>query len=166
MTARCALPELGSVLDTFAQRGYTSFVIEFKSTSKTRTQAPTPLIALVEARGLQSAVWISSLDDTSLGLVRDTGTEAKLMRVRSWSSYFNVSESWLRETQNLGFDAANVNIGAWSQAKVNYAKSLGLVASGWAWPTSTESNNTEAIELGLDMFMTDKLDDLHQKLGR
>lgn len=166
VVTRCALPELDDVLTTFDAQGYTSFVIELKATSNTRATAPAALVDLVQDLGVEDDVWISSLDSTALANVRDTGTSALLMRVRSNTGFFNVSDSYLRETANLGYDGVNVNIWAWNRAKADYAESLGLVSVGWAWPTASESTNTTAIEYDLDMYMTDRLDDLHAKLGR
>ena len=166
VVSRCALPELDDVLSTFAAQGYTSFVVELKATSSTRATAPAALVELLGDLGVEDDVWISSLDDMALANVRDTGTTALLMRVRSNTGFFNVSDSYLRETANLGYDGVNVNIWAWNRAKADYAESLGLASVGWAWPTANESTNTTAIEYDLDMYMTDRLDDLHDQHGR
>lgn len=166
VVARCALPELDDVLARFAAQGYTSFVVELKATSRTEESAAQPLVDLLDDLGVEDDVWISSLDDDALANVRDTGTSALLMRVRSNTGFINVSDAYLQETAAEGYDGVNVNIWAWSRAKADHAESLGLVSVGWAWPTASESTNTTAIEYDLDMYMTDRLDDLHAKLGR
>lgn len=166
VVSRCALPELDDVLTTFAAQGYTSFVIEFKATSRTRATGAVALVDLLDDLDVEDDVWISSLDDAALANVQATGTSALLMRVRSNTGFIKVLDAYLRETANLGYDGVNVNIWAWNRTKADYAESLGLVSVGWAWPTASESTNTSAIELDLDMYMTDRLDDLHAKLGR
>lgn len=164
--ARCALPELDDVLAHFAAQGYRSFVVEMKTTRRTTSTAPARLVSTVDAVGATGDVWISSLDDAALRRVRDTGTSTRLMRVRDYSGFVKVSDAWLRDTAALGYAAANVNIGSWTRAKADYAESLGLVTVGWAWPTADEGDNSTAIQYDLGMFMTDRLDDLHAKLGR
>ncbi|MGC5626945.1 glycerophosphodiester phosphodiesterase [Georgenia sp. Z1344] len=166
VTERCALPELDDVLATYGSEGYLSFVVEYKSTSRTTTESADDLVETIEAAGAIDDMWVSSLDDDLLAAVRDTGTDISLMRVRGYSGPINVGDAWLRETAELGYDAANVNIGAWTRAKADLAESLGLETVGWAWPTASEGDNTTAIEYDLDMFMTDRLDDLHAQLGR
>lgn len=161
---RCLLPELGAVLDAYAGRG--KFIVEFKSTDRTATTGPAKLAALLKAKKLESSSWVSSLTDSALTQIKNSGSAVNLMRVRAWSAFLPVSESWLAQTARMGFQGANVNIGAWTAPRVGQAKSLGLVTVGWAWPTASEKDNATALELGLRMFMTDRLDDLHTKLGR
>lgn len=166
VVARCALPELADVLTGYAAQGYTSFIVELKTTSTTAAAAPAELVSEIGAAGVANDVWISCIDDSVLAAVKATGTTIDLMRVRSFTGPFDVSSSYITQTAALGYDAINVNVGAWSQAKVDQAASLGLVTVGWAWPTADEGDNTTAIGFGLDMFMTDRLDDLHAQLGR
>lgn len=163
---RCALPELDDVLRDYAAQGYRSFVVELKTTWRTAAAAPAALVGDITAAGVQDDVWISSLDDSALAAVQATGTSIDLMRVRAYSAFLGVGTGYLAETAALGYEAVNVNIGAWSPSTVAYAQSLGLTTSGWAWPTADEGDNATAIEYGLDLFMTDRLDDLHARIGR
>lgn len=107
-----------------------------------------------------------SLSDSALMTLRSEDDALKLMRVRATSGAIKVTRSYIDETQDMGMQAINVNLWAWSPELVEYARSQGLITSGWAWPSADESTNTDAIELDLDMWMTDRLDDLHSKLGR
>lgn len=166
VVARCALPELDDVLDTYEDQDYTSFVIELKDHSSTRSAASARLVETIEDAGVEDDVWISSLTDAALAGVKATGTSIDLMRVRNWTGPFNVSEAYIDETAALGYEGINVNVGAWSKARVSYAEAAGLTSVGWAAGCACEGSNTDAINLGLDLFMTDRLDDLHAKLGR
>ena len=166
VVSRCALPELDEVLTDYDAQGYSSFVVELKDHSSTRAAASARLVEIIEDAGVADDVWISSLNDAALAGVRDTGTDIDLMRVRNWTGPFNVSESYIDETVALGYDGINVNISGWTEARVDYAEDAGLTSVGWAAVCACAGSNTEAIEFGLDMFMTDRLDDLHAKLGR
>ncbi len=163
---RCALPELDDVLADFDAQGYRSFVVELKDHSSTRAAASSRLVETIEDAGVADDVWISSLTDAALAGVRDTGTDIDLMRVRNWTGPFNVSQSYINETVALGYDGINVNVSAWTQARVDYAEDAGLTTVGWTAGCACTGDNTTAIEIGLDLFMTDRLDDLHTKLGR
>ena len=164
--ARCALPELGSVLNSYKATGYLNFIVEFKATSKTTTPGATALATLLKRTGTNNAVYVSSLSDPALKVLRTQDQGLKLMRVRHNSGAIKVSRSYIDTTRAMGMQSINVNLWAWNAELVAYARSKGLVVCGWAWPTASENTNTEAINLVLDMWMTDRLDDLHQKLGR
>lgn len=163
---RCDLPELDDVIDIYYATGYGNFILEFKSTPLSVSEGPVRLVEEMEQSGLSQTSWISSLSDRALLNAQATGTSIPLMRVRLWTAGAIVTQHWLEETSAMGFQAANINLSAWTVDRVEYAESLGLVTSGWAWPDALKTHNEEAIDIGLDMFMTDRLDDLHERLGR
>lgn len=163
---RCALPTLDDVFAQFTSQGRRSFVYEFKATGLTARTGGTRLAQKLHDQGLAQASWISSFSDTALSAAQAQGTGVQLMRVRLWTGSGTITRRWIDRTAALGFDAINVNVDALSEERIDDARSQDLLISAWAWPDALERHNQTAVDLGVDMFMTDRLDDLHARLGR
>lgn len=162
----CQLPTLDDVFDLIEETGYTSFFYEFKHTASTAKTGGTRLAEELDEHGLAAESWITGFSDTALKAAQNYGTEAKLMRVRTWTGEGPVTTAWIDAAAAQGFDAININIDALRESSVEHARSKGLTISGWAYPDAFEEENQQAIDLGVDIFMTDRLDDLIARLGR
>lgn len=166
VVANCDLPELDDVFSQFTSQGFTGFVYEFKATALTSRDGGMRLAQKLSEQGIAASSWISSFSDSALTAAQAQGTGAKLMRVRPWTGSGTITRLWIDRTAELGFDAINVNITALSEDRIAHARGHGLLIAGWAWPDAMETHNQTAIDQRLDMFMTDRLDDLHRRLGR
>lgn len=162
----CQLPTLDDVFAAFGKQTATNFVYEFKHTGLTTVKGARRLAQEIEEHGQSSRAWVSGFSDLGLKTIKDQKTGIKLMRVRTWTGEGPVSRAWVSSTAKQGFDAININLDALRPETVAYAKSLGLTVSAWGWPDAFEKDNQKAIDMNVDMFMTDRLEDLHQRLGR
>lgn len=162
----CQLPTLDDVFAAFGKQTATNFVYEFKHTGLTTVKGARRLAQEIEEHGQSSRAWVSGFSDLGLKTIKDQKTGIKLMRVRTWTGEGPVSRTWVSSTAKQGFDAININLDALRPETVAYAKSLGLTVSAWGWPDAVEKDNQKAIDMDVDMFMTDRLDDLHQRLRR
>ncbi|KHO28947.1 glycerophosphodiester phosphodiesterase [Corynebacterium minutissimum] len=160
VVTKCGLPELSDVFDIIAETGYTNFVYEFKDSPLTARTGAQRLAEEISEQGLADKSWVSAFNETSLNVIRAEAPSISLMRVRAWTGEVPVTNAWIDATVSQGFDAININIDALRPESIEYAKSKGLVVSAWGWPDALEDDNQKAIELGVDMFMTDRLEDL------
>lgn len=161
----CQLPELDDVFNLSAETGHRTFIFEFKHLPSTAAIGGSRLAEEVESAGLSRESWISSVSDGALRSAQDVNTEVKLMRVRPWTGSGAVTDLWIDAANSQGFDGINVNLEALRSEKITKAKELGLVVSAWEWPDALEAHNQTAIDMGVDMFMTDRLEDLIARMS-
>lgn len=162
VVARCGLPELHDVFEIVKNTGYSSFVYEFKSTMHTAEDGGARLAEELTEQGLHNESFVSAFSESALDAIKSEQPAIKLMRVRAWTGEIPVTKLWIDATAKRGYDAININLDALRPELVEYAKSMGLIVSAWGWPDALESDNKLAIEMGVDMFMTDRLEDLEQ----
>ena len=162
---KCQLPELDDLFDIAHRTGYDSFVYEFKNTPLTASQGGKRLAQEITAQGFQNDSWVSGFSDIALDAVREEQPAINLMRVRTWTGEIPLSRTWIDSTVRRGYGALNINVDALTPEGVDYAHSQGLLVSAWGWPDALEEDNQRAIDLGVDMFMTDRLDHLNMLLS-
>lgn len=166
VVASCGLQTLSATLDNYAAAGLRYFAIEIKETSASRQYAANRVQSLVEARGLQNTVWVTAFSEYQLDALLDSSI--KLMRNKAPNLAGPVSSTYLKDTADRGYDGVNIALGDWNASQVDYAQSLGLTASTWKLDLTggfKETQNQQAIDLGVDWAMTDRVADLVSRLG-
>jgi glycerophosphoryl diester phosphodiesterase len=159
---RCA-ERLENVINASTNAFPYQMMLEMKADTGYTEWIPYAVYHLLKKKGIRTTGIITSLNEGMLvglrNLAAADGVTLNLTRV--YGATTKPTRSDLDRAKSLGFKYVNANVNDWFQSDVDYAKSIGLYVLGWHWSLTTPAAaNATAVNLDLDIMVTDAITDL------